>query len=191
LIATATYGSELSPEVQFLRDFRDYKILRTQAGSNFMIAFNAWYYSFSPTVAHLIAAHQSIRATMKVVLYPLIGILKLGALTFDLAPLNPELRAIISGLLVSTLIGVSYAALPFAMLTMTLPRVRKYCKSSIMVSYIVALGALTFIAFAEFTNSSTLMILSTATLVLTTLIGSTLLTSEYISKGLDRLKSSV
>ena len=41
LIATASFGSELAPEVEFLRDFRDNKILRTFAGSGFMMAFNA------------------------------------------------------------------------------------------------------------------------------------------------------
>ena len=36
IIATSTYGSELSPEVQFLREFRDDTVLNTFAGSGFM-----------------------------------------------------------------------------------------------------------------------------------------------------------
>ena len=39
LIATATYGSELSPQVQFLRGFRDNTVYSIFAGSNFMTAF--------------------------------------------------------------------------------------------------------------------------------------------------------
>ncbi len=55
IIATAAYGSELAPQVQTLRNFRDAAILKTKAGSAFMIAFNTWYYSFSPQVANQIA----------------------------------------------------------------------------------------------------------------------------------------
>jgi peptide/nickel transport system substrate-binding protein len=43
VIATATFGSELSPEVQFLRTFRDQKVMVTFAGSQFMVVFNASY----------------------------------------------------------------------------------------------------------------------------------------------------
>lgn len=59
LIATATFGSELAPQVQFLRDFRDKQIMQTFAGSNFMVAFNAWYYSFSPAVAQYEYSHAT------------------------------------------------------------------------------------------------------------------------------------
>ena len=42
LIATATFGSELTPQVQFLRNFRDHRVLQTFAGSQFMIVFNCF-----------------------------------------------------------------------------------------------------------------------------------------------------
>ncbi len=51
LIATATYGSELAPEVQKLREIRDNSLLSTESGTNFMNSFNEIYYSFSPIVA--------------------------------------------------------------------------------------------------------------------------------------------
>jgi hypothetical protein len=57
IIATTTYGSELTPEVQLLRGFRDKIVLSTFAGSQFMKLFYAWYYSFSPDVAVFIASH--------------------------------------------------------------------------------------------------------------------------------------
>lgn len=50
LIATATYGSELSPQVQQLRELRDSKLLQTEAGTSFMDSFNSFYYSFSPQI---------------------------------------------------------------------------------------------------------------------------------------------
>jgi hypothetical protein len=114
LIATATYGSELSPEVQFLRDFRDYQILRTFAGSNFMFAFNAWYYSFSPTVANYIASHQIARTVMKVVLYPLIGVLHASSASYSVLAFQPELAALIAGIVASSLMGIVYLALPLS-----------------------------------------------------------------------------
>jgi hypothetical protein len=51
LIATATYGSELAPQVQQLREIRDKELLRTEAGKSFMKKFNDFYYSFSPAIA--------------------------------------------------------------------------------------------------------------------------------------------
>lgn len=53
LIATATYGTELAPQVQMLREIRDNSLIQTQSGKNFMNGFNAFYYSFSPAIADL------------------------------------------------------------------------------------------------------------------------------------------
>ena len=53
LIATATYGSELAPQVQQLRELRDNQLLNTESGTAFMGMFNDVYYSFSPTIARL------------------------------------------------------------------------------------------------------------------------------------------
>ena len=52
LVATAAYGTELSPAVQRLREVRQ-DLAATEAGAAFMSAFNAAYYSFSPAVADL------------------------------------------------------------------------------------------------------------------------------------------
>jgi len=51
LIATATYGSELAPQVQQLRELRDDKLLHSELGSRFMSTFNEFYYTFSPIIA--------------------------------------------------------------------------------------------------------------------------------------------
>ena len=53
LIATATYGSEMSPQVQQLRELRDNVVLNTESGNSFMKSFNQFYYSFSPIIADL------------------------------------------------------------------------------------------------------------------------------------------
>ncbi len=116
LIATATFGSELAPEVQFLRDFRDQQIKQTFAGSNFMTAFNAWYYSFSPAVAGYEYSHATTRAAVKVGLYPLMGILHFASSTYALLGFEPEAAALLAGLVASSLIGLVYLALPFSAL---------------------------------------------------------------------------
>ncbi|HUU49295.1 MAG TPA: fibronectin type III domain-containing protein, partial [Nitrosopumilaceae archaeon] len=46
LIATAAYGSEMAPQVQFLREIRDNKVMSTESGVSFMTGFNQFYYSF-------------------------------------------------------------------------------------------------------------------------------------------------
>jgi len=43
VIASVAYGSELAPEVQFLREFRDQAVMSTFAGSQFVKIFNAFY----------------------------------------------------------------------------------------------------------------------------------------------------
>ena len=44
LIATAAYGSEMSPQVQLLREIRDNQLMNTESGSAFMSTFNNVYY---------------------------------------------------------------------------------------------------------------------------------------------------
>ena len=40
LIATAAYGSEMSPQVQLLREIRDNQLMNTESGTAFMRTFN-------------------------------------------------------------------------------------------------------------------------------------------------------
>ena len=73
LIATATYGSELSPQVQQLRELRDDKLLQTKVGSNFMNSFNEFYYSFSPTISDYERKNLIFKEVVKVTLTPMIS----------------------------------------------------------------------------------------------------------------------
>jgi hypothetical protein len=50
LIVTASYGSPISPEVQFLRDIRDNIIRKREFGNEFMDRAEYVYYKFSPQV---------------------------------------------------------------------------------------------------------------------------------------------
>ena len=77
LIATATYGSELAPQVQLLREIRDNTVLQTQSGTSFMTAFNQFYYSFSPTIADYERENTIFKETVKLTLTPLLASLTL------------------------------------------------------------------------------------------------------------------
>ena len=72
LIATAAYGSEMAPQVQFLREIRDNTVLQTQSGTSFMTAFNTFYYTFSPAVADYERENPVFKEAVKVGLTPLL-----------------------------------------------------------------------------------------------------------------------
>ena len=72
LIATATYGTELAPEVQKLREIRDNILLQTESGTSFMTGFNEFYYSFSPAIADLERQNPAFKEAVKLVITPLI-----------------------------------------------------------------------------------------------------------------------
>ena len=77
LIATATYGSELAPQVQLLREIRDNTILQTESGTSFMTGFNQFYYSFSPTIADYERENPAFKEAVKLTLTPLLTSLTL------------------------------------------------------------------------------------------------------------------
>ena len=72
LIATASFGSELAPQVQLLREIRDNTILQTKSGSAFMTGFNQLYYSFSPTIADYERENLIFKEAVKLILTPLL-----------------------------------------------------------------------------------------------------------------------
>jgi hypothetical protein len=73
LIATATYGSELAPKVQQLRELRDNKLLKTEFGSAFMESFNDFYYSFSPEIADFERENPLFRETVRIAITPMLS----------------------------------------------------------------------------------------------------------------------
>ena len=77
LIATATYGSELAPQVQQLRELRDTSLLQTESGTSFMRGFNQFYYSFSPTIADWERENPAFKEFVKITLTPMISSLSI------------------------------------------------------------------------------------------------------------------
>lgn len=72
LVATAAYGSELSSQVQLLRETRDNILLQTNSGSSFMELFNKFYYSFSPTIADWERQNSTFKESVKITITPLL-----------------------------------------------------------------------------------------------------------------------
>jgi len=169
IIATAAYGSELDPHVQFLRGFRDNIVLKTFAGSKFMDVFNAWYYSFSPSVASFVSSSEPLKSAVRGALYPLIGILHLGILVNSMLSFNSEASVIMTGIAVSALIGLVYftpptlLALYMAGRKKGLPRLKP---KTLLVPWAVSM---LLVAVAELTSSPTLMMIGTGALVLSTI----------------------
>ena len=77
LIATAAYGSEMAPQVQFLREIRDGKVMSTSSGAVFMTGFNQFYYSFSPVIADYERENPVFKETIKLSLTPMLTSLTL------------------------------------------------------------------------------------------------------------------
>ena len=77
LIATAAFGSEMAPQVQFLREIRDNTVLQTESGSAFMTGFNQFYYSFSPAIADYERENPAFKEAVKITLTPLLTSLTL------------------------------------------------------------------------------------------------------------------
>ena len=167
LIATAAYGSELTPEVTLLRNFRDRDVLKTSAGTSFMQAFNAFYYSFSPQVASFISSDNNLRTVVKAILYPFVGILYLSNIVFTATSFNGELAVTLAGMFASISLGTIYLG-PIALV---LSRFFKFNRSSryiriIRVTCVMIVFSLLGLFLAEVAQLTALM---TATAVGTVL----------------------
>ncbi len=65
-ISTAAFGSDMAPEVQMFRNFRNEYLLSNSIGKIFVKT----YYQLSPPMAHLIAKHDWLRSITRFLLYP-------------------------------------------------------------------------------------------------------------------------
>ena len=101
LIATATYGSEMSPQVQLLREIRDNQLMNTESGKSFMTGFNEMYYSFSPIIADYERENPYFKEAVKLGLTPMLSSLAIME--------NAETESEVLGL------GLSVIALNLAM----------------------------------------------------------------------------
>ena len=83
LIATAAYGTELAPQVQFLREIRDNTVMSTASGAAFMTGFNQFYYSFSPVIADMERENPLFQETVRAFITPMVSTLSIMTLAED------------------------------------------------------------------------------------------------------------
>ena len=112
LIATATYGSELAPQVQQLRETRDNVLLNTESGSSFMTSFNQFYYSFSPYIADLERENPAFKEMVKITLTPLLTSLSV----LNYVDINSEVDMLTYGISLILLNVGMYVGVPIAVI---------------------------------------------------------------------------
>ena len=109
LIATAAYGSELAPQVQFLREIRDSTLLSTASGTSFMTGFNQVYYSFSPAIADLERENPIFRDMVRAAITPAMYTMNI----MTLADPGSEVSVLVFGMLSIGAIAGIYVAGPY------------------------------------------------------------------------------
>ena len=180
LIATAAFGSELVPQVQELRSFRDGIALQTIAGASFMNVFDAWYYSFSPQVADYERGQPWLQSIVKSSVYPLLGILDISTFFYQILAFNTELAIVVAGLIASALFGFVYFA-PFAVIVGIANRKRHWsmARAKIVLMCALLIGIIA-IVLAESLLISEVMMFGTTLLVLSTISTAILAISKAI-----------
>ena len=113
LIATASYGSELAPQVQQLRELRDNTILQTESGAAFMTGFNQFYYSFSPMIADYERENPAFKEAVKLTITPLLISLTL----LQHADIDSEHEMLVYGIAVILLNIGMYFIVPAVLIT--------------------------------------------------------------------------
>jgi len=108
LIATATYGSELAPQVQQLRELRDNHLLQTESGTSFMNSFNDFYYSFSPIIADYERENPLFKEAVKIVITPMISSLSI----LNYVDMDSEYEVLGYGISLILLNGLMYVGIP-------------------------------------------------------------------------------
>lgn len=174
-VSYVTNGNRLQPYAQFLRNFRDNQIQNTTAGRTFLTTFNAWYYSWAPSVAYSAATSPYAYTAIQATVVPLLGILYASYYSYGfVAPLSSEAAAITSGLVAASLIGLVYIA-PIAYVASRLLR-RHVSLTRLTLTpstlWLTASTLLTLTAYA--TGSLNLLAFATTNLILSTLSLATL-----------------
>jgi hypothetical protein len=115
IIATAAFGSAMAPEVIYMRFVRDKLIGSTRAGRTLVDAFNAFYYSWSPSVARAVAPNSILRAVSRALLLPLVWTVHVAGASFTAVSGltgNADVASVAAFLLAACISLASYVAVP-------------------------------------------------------------------------------
>jgi hypothetical protein len=173
-VSYVTNGNRLQPYAQFLRNFRNNEIQNTTAGRTFLTTFNAWYYSWAPSVTYSAATNPYAYTAIQTTVVPLLGILYASYYTYGfVAPLNTEAAAITAGLVAASLIGLIYVA-PIAYVASRIIRRRTLTQLTLTPSTLWLTASTIMVLAAYTTGSLNLLAFATTNLILSTLSLATL-----------------
>ena len=181
LIATAAFGSELAPQVQFLREYRDNTIMSTSLGSSFINAFNAVYYTFSPTVADVERNNTILQEFVRAGITPLLGILKIAKLS---SVGDDDITVLTSGIIASSLIGATYLW-PIGLAAKS---IREGSRSRIIIAITAISITLTLTIISSIIGNEQFMMVSTSALVLSLVGTGAMFSSMAIWKIVQKMK---
>ena len=182
LIATAAFGSELAPQVQLLREYRDNKVMSTLAGSSFLKVFNIVYYSFSPSIADAERNNLFLQESVRAVVTPFVGILYVAKIVnFG----SNESSVLASGILVSSLIGAVY----FWPAGLAAKSVRDGKRPSVITSIIIVIAAFATTIISITTGDSHFIMVTTIVLVLSFVGIGAIFSAWAISKALGKVNT--
>jgi hypothetical protein len=107
VVATAAYGSELAPEVVYMRNVRDNMVGSNDAGRQLVSGWNTFYYSWSPPIARFIDTYGTAKPIFRVLLLPLVGTVHLTAIIYGTISLVNTSLASIVAFLIAALSSIS------------------------------------------------------------------------------------
>jgi len=125
LIATAAYGTELAPEVQFLREIRENIVMSTNSGTIFVTGFNQVYYVFSPAIADLERQNPAFQDLVRLFIFPMLSSLSI----MELAEHGNDFHVVVLGSSVILLNFGLYVMVP-ALVAITIRKKIKIRKQS-------------------------------------------------------------
>jgi cation transport ATPase len=140
-----------------------------------MNVFNAWYYSFSPYVADYERQNPWFQQLVRVLIYPLIGILSVSESSHSI--ISGEGGAILSGIIASFLIGIVY----FAPFSLFIKRIRN-CRINYRLTILILVSTTVAVALSTYFGVQIALMISTSVLVLTTIIISSVLFGSIIAR---------
>jgi peptide/nickel transport system substrate-binding protein len=147
-----------------------------------MNVFNTWYYSFSPQVADYEREQPWLQQTVRVGIYPLIGILQMAEKTYAILP--GEFGSLSAGLVASSLIGAVY----FSPVALLVKQVRSGKSRLVLYALIMAAVAVA-VAVSVLINSPQALMASTASFVIATVAISAALVARTASNILGRIRA--
>jgi hypothetical protein len=113
IIATASYGSELAPEVVYMRHVRDGMLGSNKAGRMLVDAWNTFYYSWSPPIAECLANFETLRTVFRVALMPLSAIVHSSAFIYtEVASIDSSIASIVAFIFAAIMSTMTYAVIP-------------------------------------------------------------------------------